>query len=1551
MVKSPELILLKNTEYSLVKAVKRISLLLVAFPLSWTIGIEPIQAQPIIPAADGTSTQVTPNGNRFDIHGGTLSGDGANLFHSFEQFGLDRDQIANFRSNPEIRNILGRVVGGHPSIINGLIQVTGGNSNLFLMNPAGIVFGTGASLNVPASFTATTATGIGFGGNNWFNAFGDNNYQNLIGTPSQFAFDLSQGGSIINAGNLAVSEGQNLTLLGGSVINTGQITAPGGNITIAAVSGKNLVRISQPGHLLSLEIEPPRDKEGQILPITPLDLPTLLTSQTRSLDTGLTTNPDGTVQLTNSGTTIPTDGGSAIASGTLNASNSAAEQTGGNVNVLGDRVGLFGANINASGSNGGGTVRIGGDFQGQGTIPNASRTFVSSDSVINADALSNGNGGRVIVWADEATRFYGTITARGALLGGNGGLAEVSGKQFLDFAGVADLFAFQGQLGTLILDPINITVVADGNNSPQLAANDQFADPGVNNTINNGTINAATANVTLQATNDITFEAPVNITRAGVGLRAEAQNNIYVFADITTNGGDISLIADSDEVGGGTLNITNATINTNGGNFSGIGRGNSISDVSDVGITLNNSRINVLGGNVQLTGTGGTGGDDNFGILLETGSIVKSTGTGTITLTGIGGDGTNDNDGIQIRDTGTTVSSEDGNISLTGIGKGTGSDKDGILLFNGGVVEATGRGNVSLTGTTSGDGTTDNYGIQIEGAGSIVRSVNGNINLTGSANGTRVNNRGIFLYLGGVVEATGTGNITLEGTGANGEEGIRIDSSSINPTGAGSGTLTFTANKINFLDTSQIRGSGILQLQPFDPNLGITIGGTTNDNRLNLDNSELNALQNGFSQILIGRQNGRGAIALTGDVTFNDPVLLRSPLGSGSINTTGGTLGGADNATITLLANQAITTANIINPGRAIAITSINGSIDTGTLDTGSTTGNGGAVTLTTGTGNIQVNTINAQGDTSGIGGTVDITTPQFFRATGTFTDQNGILVSISTAGGVEGGAIKIRHGGRGLIPFEVGDATTNGTQGAITSGDFTVGPFQSFPFTYTEGKIQIISVGSLINLVDLSQPTKQPPASTDFPEPPTNADSSVIGSLDVAKLEERFTSDYKDYLGISDSEETLKLPEVQERLRKIEQATGIKPALIYASFQSNEACSQTLPADNSKLEPSSIPDRQQKILWEFNSQGLAISTEPILSSPEQSKETDVLELLLVTSDRQPICKSVLQAKRKEVVEKADKFREEVSDRNSLPSDYLKSAEQLYNWLVAPLEYDLQEQKIKNLVFIMDEKLRSLPLAALHNGQSFLIENYSVGLMPSISLTDTPYQDIRNAEVLAMGASEFPQSTNLKKLYAVPLELDEITKLWSGERFLNEDFTRERLQRSQESPFRILHLATHAKFNEGTLSNSYIQLGNGERLRLDQIRELGLHKPPVGLIVLSACDTALGNREAELGFAGSAYLAGAKSVLATLWEVDDWGTLALILQFYRQLQQAPIKAEALRQAQLAMLQGEVSIKNGRLYEPGWEDGLPLPPDLADTKEEQLKHPYYWSGFTMVGSPW
>ena len=213
------------------------------------------RSQPVIPANDGTNTVVNQEQNRLDIRGGKLSGNGANLFHSFSKFNLSEGQIANFLTNPNIQNILGRISGADVSIINGLISVSGGNSNLFLMNPAGIVFGQNARLNVPGSFFATTATNIGFG-DRWFNAAGINDYKALQGNPTQFNFNNSQVGIIVNAGNLAVGSGQNLTLLGGTAINTGQLSAPAGQITVAAVPGQSAVRISQTGNLLNLEITP-----------------------------------------------------------------------------------------------------------------------------------------------------------------------------------------------------------------------------------------------------------------------------------------------------------------------------------------------------------------------------------------------------------------------------------------------------------------------------------------------------------------------------------------------------------------------------------------------------------------------------------------------------------------------------------------------------------------------------------------------------------------------------------------------------------------------------------------------------------------------------------------------------------------------------------------------------------------------------------------------------------------------------------------------------------------------------------------------------------------------------------------------------------------------------------------------------------------------------------------------------------------------------------------------------------------------------------------------
>jgi filamentous hemagglutinin family protein len=279
--------------------VRRVGQALTVLNLSLAVSSNPVWAIPIVPNADGTNTEVNLSGNQFDITGGSRSKDGRNLFHSFKDFNLDSGQIANFISTPNIQNILGRINGGNASVINGLLQVSGGNSNLFLLNPSGIIFGNNATLNVPAAFTATTANGLQFG-NGWFSATGANDYEALNGAPIGFAFSGSQPGAIVNAGNLAVGLGQNLTFVGGTVASTGQLSAPDGQVTVSAVPGTSYVKLSQAGQLLSLEVQPltvsATQPNADSLPVA--SLPELLTGPGVASATGLTVTADGTVQLT-----------------------------------------------------------------------------------------------------------------------------------------------------------------------------------------------------------------------------------------------------------------------------------------------------------------------------------------------------------------------------------------------------------------------------------------------------------------------------------------------------------------------------------------------------------------------------------------------------------------------------------------------------------------------------------------------------------------------------------------------------------------------------------------------------------------------------------------------------------------------------------------------------------------------------------------------------------------------------------------------------------------------------------------------------------------------------------------------------------------------------------------------------------------------------------------------------------------------------------------------------------------------------------------------------
>ncbi|MFZ9740022.1 MAG: filamentous hemagglutinin N-terminal domain-containing protein, partial [Prochlorotrichaceae cyanobacterium] len=251
-----------------------------------------IQAQPVPSSADNTGTIVTLDNDRFDISGGSLSVDGENLFHSFEQFGLSQGQVANFLANPNIRNILSRVMGGDASVIDGLLQVTGGTPNLYLMNPAGIIFGSGARLDLPASFTATTATGIDFN-QKVFSAFQENDYSVLVNDPTSLIFAIVEPGAIVNAGVLSVPDFANLNLIGGQVLNLGTLT--GGDVTVTALPGQSTLRVTPEGRILSLDLSLP---EGIALEnLTPAKLPQLLLGTDLEQATDLAVQEDGSVWL------------------------------------------------------------------------------------------------------------------------------------------------------------------------------------------------------------------------------------------------------------------------------------------------------------------------------------------------------------------------------------------------------------------------------------------------------------------------------------------------------------------------------------------------------------------------------------------------------------------------------------------------------------------------------------------------------------------------------------------------------------------------------------------------------------------------------------------------------------------------------------------------------------------------------------------------------------------------------------------------------------------------------------------------------------------------------------------------------------------------------------------------------------------------------------------------------------------------------------------------------------------------------------------------------
>ncbi len=291
---------------------------------------------------------------------------------------------------------------------------------------------------------------------------------------------------------------------------------------------------------------------------------------------------------------------------------------------------------------------------------------------------------------------------------------------------------------------------------------------------------------------------------------------------------------------------------------------------------------------------------------------------------------------------------------------------------------------------------------------------------------------------------------------------------------------------------------------------------------------------------------------------------------------------------------------------------------------------------------------------------------------------------------------------------------------------------------------------------------------------------------------------------------------------------------------------------------------------------------------------------------------------------------------NRISLGYRTSAAQVYDWLIRPIEADLDANGIDTLVFVLDGGLRNVPMAALFDGEQFLIEKYAIALTPGLQLlAPQPLQE-QNLSTLTFGLSEAVDVTirnsdrtiNFSPLPNVPAEIERIRSLIPKTNvLLNEEFTPDSFESAlANSNATVVHLATHGQFSSNP-DETFIVAWNGDTITIDDLTAsleatASNQNADVELLVLSACETAAGDDRAALGLAGIAVRAGARSTLASLWQVDDVATSQLMGSFYEELATKRVtKAQALQAAQ-------VSILNTPRYR---------------------RHPYFWAPFVMVGN--
>ena len=724
-------------------------------------------------------------------------------------FSIARGEHTQFRQPSSSAIALNRVRGGQASLINGALTA---NGRIWLINPNGVLFGKGAQINV-GSLMATTS---------------DISNDDFMAGRYQFNKPTdNQNAAIVNQGVIEVTEGGSIVLAGQRVSNEGSIKARLGHVVLA--SGDTFTMDFHGDGLLQFDVgEPVKQQSGNNQALLANSGQIIadggiveMTVKTRDTMIDRVINMDGVIQARSvkekNGVIILSGNsqGQVAVSGSLDASGKASGQIGGRLKISGDEVLIDDATIDVSGEQGGGTVLIGGDIHGTGFEHNSKTLQVSDKTRIDADALHEGDGGKVVLWADQSANINGVITAKGGNVSGDGGFIETSARHRLTLNASPDASAPNGAAGTWLIDPDDIVITdsAGGGIASNLVAAatiNTVLDTGTNVTLDTSSVPTPRAFV---PQGNITQQSGATISKSSgndATLTLQANNNIVLNDSIISASNKLNVVlnSDRDSQNGGAIDVRpGSEIRTNGGDIV-LGGGNdplntpSIASVTDFrnGIKIGTAQqqaviIDAGGGNITMTGKGLINQqiDQPNGIAISGKSIIRTSGDGKIAIKGFGGDGrdfldNNPNNFIDIRSKSNAISisgfseitTENGNIELTGSADGVGRENNGIIIQDG-RISATGDGAVILNGT-GGNGQVGNRGIYINGRNAKINSQSGNITLTGTGGQNQQSdsdtNDGVSILNGGSIESQ-TGNITISGTsgfGKKGNQGINLGS-------------------------------------------------------------------------------------------------------------------------------------------------------------------------------------------------------------------------------------------------------------------------------------------------------------------------------------------------------------------------------------------------------------------------------------------------------------------------------------------------------------------------------------------------------------------------------------------------------------------------------------------------------------------------------------------------------------------------------------------------------------------------------------------------------